>query len=92
MAAEGYPPAPVRRGDPISGLDAAALHPGVTVFHSGTASGPGGEVTANGGRVLTVTATAPTVGAARDAAYAAAAEISWSGVHYRRDIAAQALP
>jgi phosphoribosylamine--glycine ligase len=45
----------------------------------------------SGGRVLTVSATGPDVAAARSRAYAAAAEISWSGVHYRRDIGAQAL-
>jgi len=92
MAAEGYPPAPLHRGDPISGLDAAAARSGVAVFHSGTAAGPDGTVTASGGRVLTVTATGATVRAARDTAYAAADDISWPGVHYRRDIAAQALP
>jgi phosphoribosylamine--glycine ligase len=41
--------------------------------------------------VLAVTATGADVGIARDRAYAAVAEISWPGVHYRRDIAAQAL-
>ena len=46
----------------------------------------------NGGRVLTVVGGGADVAAARDRAYEAAAEISWPGVHYRRDIAAQALP
>jgi phosphoribosylamine--glycine ligase len=41
--------------------------------------------------VLTVTATGPGIAAARDRAYEAVALISWPGVHYRRDIAAQAL-
>ena len=44
-----------------------------------------------GGRVLDVTATAPTIGAARDRAYRALDLISWPGMHYRHDIAASAL-
>ena len=91
LASEGYPPAPSRRGDLVRGLDAANGREGVTVFHSGTSTDDMGRVVTSGGRVLTVTATGPDVLTARDRAYAAAAEISWPGVHYRRDIAAQAL-
>jgi len=65
--------------------------PGVEVFHMGTKV-VDGTLTTNGGRVLTVSATGPELAAARDAAYEAAARISWPGLHYRRDIAAQALP
>ncbi len=90
LASEGYPPAPAHRGDPIAGVDAASRREGVVVFHGGTALAAGALV-ADGGRVLTVTGTAPTIALARERAYAAAADISWSGVHYRRDIAAQAL-
>ena len=92
LASEGYPPAPARRGDPIRGLDAAAALPGVIVFHAGTKAGPDGTITTNGGRVLTVSAVGPDIAVARDRAYEAAALISWPGLHYRRDIAAQALP
>jgi phosphoribosylamine--glycine ligase len=91
LAAEGYPPAPSRRGDLVEGLDAAGSREGVIVFQAGTGTDDAGRVVTNGGRVLTVTATGPNVGAARDRAYAAATEISWPGVHYRRDIAAQAI-
>jgi phosphoribosylamine---glycine ligase len=91
LAAEGYPPAPLRRGDEIAGLDAAGALEGVTVFHAGTKAA-GNTIVTNGGRVLTVSAVAPDLAAARDRAYEAAALISWPGVHYRRDIAAQALP
>jgi phosphoribosylamine--glycine ligase len=91
LASGGYPPAPDRKGDVVRGLDQAARHEGVVVFHSGTA-GADGNVVVNGGRVLTVTAVGADVGAARDRAYAAAADISWPGVHYRRDIGSQALP
>jgi phosphoribosylamine--glycine ligase len=92
LASEGYPPAPVRRGDVIDGLDAAGALDGVTVFHAGTKAGDGGRITTDGGRVLTVSAVGPDIAAARDRAYEAAALISWPGLHYRRDIAAQALP
>lgn len=91
MASEGYPPAPSRKGDVITGLDAAGANEGVEVFHSGSAHDADGNVVTNGGRVLTVSAVGSDVRSARDRAYAAAAEISWPGVHYRRDIAAQAL-
>jgi len=91
LASAGYPPAPDHVGDVIEGLAAAAEQPGVEVFHAGTKL-VDGQVTTNGGRVLTVSATGPDLAAARDRAYAAAARISWPGLHYRRDIAAQALP
>jgi phosphoribosylamine--glycine ligase len=91
LASAGYPPAPDRVGDVIEGLDAAAAVPGVEVFHAGTKL-VDGHVTTNGGRVLTVSATGPDLAAARGAAYDAAAHISWPGLHYRRDIAGQALP
>jgi phosphoribosylamine--glycine ligase len=91
MATEGYPPAPTRQRDVISGLDRAGAREGVVVFQAGTAFGENDQVVTAGGRVLTVTATGPDLAAARDAADAAAADISWPGVHYRRDIAAQAL-
>jgi phosphoribosylamine--glycine ligase len=91
LAAGGYPPAPDRKGDVIKGLDQAGEHEGVVVFHAGTTTNEQDEVVTNGGRVLTVTATGATLVQARDHAYAAAAEISWPGVHYRHDIGAQAL-
>jgi phosphoribosylamine--glycine ligase len=87
LATEGYPAAP-RTGDVIDGLDAAAGVPGVTVFHAGTKPGADGTVVTAGGRVLDVTAVAPTLAEARARAYEAAGLVSWPGVRYRRDIAA----
>ncbi len=89
LATEGYPVAP-RTGDVITGIDAAEQVPGVTVFHAGTTERDGAVVT-DGGRVLAVTAVAPTLPAARERAYEAAARISWPGVQYRHDIAAGAV-
>jgi len=91
LAAAGYPPAPDHRGDVITGLDRAAAYEGVEVFHGGTADDGAGNVVTNGGRVLTVSAVGAGIAQARERAYAAAAEISWPGVHYRRDIGAQAI-
>jgi phosphoribosylamine--glycine ligase len=89
LATEGYPTQP-RTGDVITGLDEAATRPDVLLFHAGTRARDGAVVT-SGGRVVTVAATGPTVPAARNRVYEAAALISWAGLHYRRDIAAQAL-
>ena len=91
LAARGYPPAPDHKGDVVHGLGAADEREGVTVFHAATALDDDGRVVTSGGRVLTVTAVGADLTQARDRAYGAAADISWSGVHYRRDIGAQAL-
>lgn len=89
MAADGYPGA-YDKGAPIRGLDAASAVDGVTVFHAGTAL-RGGEITANGGRVLNISAIAPSLGEARDRAYRAIGQIDWKGRFYRRDIGWRAL-
>jgi phosphoribosylamine--glycine ligase len=87
MLASGGYPGPYEKGKPISGLD--AVDKDVVVFHAGTAAKDGAIVT-NGGRVLGVTATAPTMEAARAKAYANVERIHFDGVHYRRDIGASA--
>jgi phosphoribosylamine--glycine ligase len=90
LATEGYPASP-RKGDVIEGIDDAEELPGVTVFHAGTKQADGGRLITAGGRVLDVTAVAPTLAAARERAYEAAGRISWPGVQYRRDVAAAAV-
>jgi phosphoribosylamine--glycine ligase len=85
LAAPDYPTRSDYAGAEIEGIDAAEAD-GALVFHGGTAVRNGTVVT-NGGRILSVTATAPTVGDARDRAYAAVERISFDGVQYRRDIA-----
>ena len=94
LASPGYPDAP-HTGDPIEGLDAigqaAAPVDGVTVFHAGTRrQSPNGRFRTAGGRVLGVTAVAPTVARARANAYAVAEPITWEGRQMRTDIAALA--
>ena len=96
LASEGYPGKP-RTGDVINGLDKAAAHEGVTIFHSGTAfEETGGNAMVRerastqyltaGGRVLGVTATGTDLRSALDSAYAAVNDINWPGMQYRRDI------
>ena len=86
LATEGYPGA-YRKGDPIGGLDTAGAADAVTIFHAGTRLGPDGEILANGGRVLGVTATGDDLQSARRAAYGAVDRIDWPGGFCRRDIA-----
>lgn len=81
MAAYGYP-AEVRKGDAISGLEAAK---DAMVFHAGTTA-HGGEIVTSGGRVLGVAALGKDFQAARANAYAAVDKISFAGAHFRRDI------
>jgi phosphoribosylamine--glycine ligase len=89
MASGGYPGA-YERGKPISGLDAANALPGVTVYHAGTRRIQGTAVT-NGGRVLGVTAVAPTLAESVERAYAGVARIDFEGAIYRADIGAKGL-
>jgi phosphoribosylamine--glycine ligase len=87
MAAEGYP-ADVRKHDVISGLgqdDATSK-----IFHAGTALVDGHVVT-NGGRVLCATGLGQSVLAAQQAAYDAAARVSWAGEYHRDDIGYRAI-
>ena len=102
LASGGYP-GEYKKGIPIRGLDRlegnvpsdikikwAMKKIRVKVFHSGTAMRDGNLVT-DGGRVLTVTAMAPDLATAVDAAYEAAQMIEFEGRHFRRDIARRAL-
>ncbi|MBI4318045.1 MAG: phosphoribosylamine--glycine ligase [Chloroflexi bacterium] len=85
LASGGYP-GDFSKGHAISGLD--DVGPDALVFHAGTRRQNGSLVT-SGGRVLTVVALGQTMAEARNRAYASAAKISFSGCHYRHDIAAR---
>jgi phosphoribosylamine---glycine ligase len=85
LASEGYPENPLT-GRPISGLEAAAAVPGVTIAHAATASTETAFV-ATGGRVLSVVATGSDFAEARERAYEALGHIELQGSHYRTDIA-----
>jgi phosphoribosylamine--glycine ligase / phosphoribosylformylglycinamidine cyclo-ligase len=59
---------------------------GVVVFHAGT-SKSGEDIVSSGGRVLAVTAHAPTLQQALDTVYAGVDKVTFDGKTYRRDIA-----
>jgi phosphoribosylamine--glycine ligase len=82
LAAHGYP-GKVRTGDEIA---ISARGDDVTVFHAGTTRDAEGALRTAGGRVLAVTAVAPTIAAAREKSAAAAANITFEGKQFRRDI------
>jgi phosphoribosylamine--glycine ligase len=83
MAAKGYPGTP-EKGGAITGIDSAETD-GVKVFHAGTAL-KDGQLVANGGRVLNVTAQGDSVTQAQARAYAAVDAISFPTGFCRRDI------
>jgi phosphoribosylamine--glycine ligase len=89
LAASGYPDTP-RKGDVVSGIEAAEQVPGVQVIHAGTALDASGNVVTSGGRVLGVTASAETLEQAHARAYQATQKIHFAGMQYRRDIAGRA--
>jgi phosphoribosylamine--glycine ligase len=89
MATRGYP-GDYAKGSEIRGLDAASAAEGVQVFHAGTAR-KDGKLVANGGRVLNVTAVAPTIAEAQRRAYRAVDLIDWPEGFCRRDIGWRAI-
>jgi len=89
LASGGYPGS-YETGKVIHGLGKVAEMQDVMVFHAGTAKDRGRFVT-SGGRVLGITALGNTIPEAIDLAYKAVDQISWEGMHYRRDIGQKAL-
>ena len=89
MATHGYP-GHYARGSVITGLEAAADVPGVTIFHAGTRR-DNGRLIADGGRVLGVAARAPSVPRAQELAYSAVDRITWPDGFCRRDIGWRAI-
>jgi phosphoribosylamine--glycine ligase len=84
MAAPGYPASP-ELGGLITGLSEAQMSPQVVITHAGTTDVSAPRV--NGGRVLSVTATGPTLQSARESAYRGVSKIDFAGRQYRSDIA-----
>jgi phosphoribosylamine--glycine ligase len=89
MAAQGYPGA-VEKGSQIRGIDRAQALDGVMVFHAGTRQ-DGDRITAQGGRVLNVTALGATISQAQARAYEAVDRIDWPQGFCRRDIGWRAV-
>jgi phosphoribosylamine--glycine ligase len=88
LATRGYPDQ-YPKGDAITLPSPLPLD--VRVLHAGTARDASGRLVASGGRVLGVTALAPTLRQAADAAYAVCERVEWSTKYYRRDIGAKQL-
>jgi len=86
---KGYP-GEYTNGFPITGVVEADSRPDVKVFHSGTKM-QGNTLVTDGGRVLGVTALGSSIMEARRRAYAAMQQIHFDGMHYRKDIAHQAV-
>lgn len=86
LASHGYPGS-YPKGKPITTGD---LPPGVFAFHAGTVQEGEATVTA-GGRVIAVSAYAPTLREALDLVYAGVERVSFEGKTFRRDIAHRAL-
>lgn len=90
MASGGYP-GKYHKGMVINNLDEVfKLNNDCYVFHAGTQKTDAGFVTA-GGRVLGVTALGAGIPEAIEQVYEVVEQISWDGVHYRRDIGKKAI-
>ncbi|PIT69432.1 phosphoribosylamine--glycine ligase [Bartonella tribocorum] len=89
MAANGYPGSP-QKGTVIRNVDKVNTLPDVKVFQAGTAL-RNGELIANGGRVLNITATGKTITSAQKRAYEAVDCIDWPEGFVRRDIGWRAI-
>jgi phosphoribosylamine--glycine ligase len=86
VASGGYP-ARYEKGKAISGLTEAEATPGVTIFHAGTKF-ENDAYTTNGGRVLGVCASEPTLEATMKKIYGAVGHIHFEAIHFRHDIGA----
>jgi len=89
VASGGYPMS-YEKGKEISGLDKVGKKDDVYVFHAGTKK-DGNRFLTSGGRVMGVTGWNDTLEEAIDLTYEAVKEISFEGMHYRRDIGAKGL-
>lgn len=89
ISAKGYPENP-EKGAVITGIEQANEINGVKVFFAGVKNN-NGQLIVSGGRVLNVTATGESIEIARDRAYKACELINFKGMHYRTDIASQAV-
>jgi len=84
LASSGYP-GTYEKGKEITGISAAEEMEDTVVFHAGTKR-EGERLLTNGGRVLNVTATGPSLQDALKKAYEVVEKISFDGMQYRKDI------
>jgi len=90
LASAGYPGS-YEKGKEITGIDDAQQLEGVSVYHAGTVQTEDGKIVTAGGRVLNVTALAPTFEEARARVYEACDLINFEGKQLRHDIGLKAL-
>jgi phosphoribosylamine--glycine ligase len=89
MASEGYP-GTYEKGSVINGLDTLPEDSSNMVFHAGTKAN-GDQITAVGGRVLSITARGASLAEARERAYAMVGKVDWPEGFNRTDIGWRAL-
>ena len=93
LASEGYP-GTVVTGREIDGWD-SEIEEGLVmgfVHLAGASMDESGKLTSTGGRVLSATGLAPTLGESLEASYQIIEGISLASSHYREDIGFRALP
>lgn len=90
LCSGGYP-GKYTNGKPILGIEEVEKLPDVKVFHAGTKIDERNRIVTDGGRVLGVTALGRDLAQAKARAYDAVKKISFSGMHFRTDIADKAL-
>jgi phosphoribosylamine---glycine ligase len=90
LCSGGYP-GKYTNGKPILGIEEAEKLKDVKVFHAGTKIDERNRIVTDGGRVLGVTALGRDLAQAKARAYEAVKKISFSGMHFRTDIADKAL-
>lgn len=88
LAASGYPGRP-DIGKEVRGLPATEGQSNTAIFHAGTREDHGIYYT-HSGRVLMVATAGSNVNIARSLAYKQAGQISFEGMHYRKDIGSEA--
>ena len=84
LASDGYP-LKYEKGKKITGLENFEGKTDIFAFHAGTKK-VNGDVVTNGGRVLGITAMAPTLKEARDKAYEATKLVEFENKYMRNDI------
>ena len=84
LASDGYP-LKYEKGKKITGLENFEGKTDIFAFHAGTKK-VNGDVLTNGGRVLGITAKAPTLKEARDKAYEATKLVEFENKYMRNDI------
>jgi len=90
IASGGYP-LKYEKGKFIAGLEEAEKIPGLVIFHAGTSLANGKYYT-NGGRVLNVCASEPTLSQTMKKIYEHIPVINFEGMFYRKDIGAMKEP